>query len=293
MSHSSKIDVKTRVAEIQQVADSLQSGWLARPSLDNPRRSTWEAKCREELKKLKALVRGVNDILPVPPLVLAFLVEHNRAYTARATDYDYESLNPENSYDKAGLFVRDKKYKFKPQQTGWWEDPGARIFSAFYSCVVMFPYHPGFDRGPSDAAPQSPVPDNKDSKKNGKTKLTSAAVKIAPVKSAATSSARDEQMTGDHDDELGGVKTRSRTRVRRGIDHPDPSEATAPSAERKPVPSQKSGRSRTAKVVSPPRETPTPSRDASLPPAPTLDDEIWDPESTTLSDAWLLSVCHM
>ena len=53
MSHSSKIDVKTRVAEIQQVADSLQSGWLARPSLDNPRRSTWEAKCREELKKLK------------------------------------------------------------------------------------------------------------------------------------------------------------------------------------------------------------------------------------------------
>lgn len=132
-----QLDTKTRVARIRDVCDTLQSAWLARPSLDHPQRAVWEQGCRDELLNLKVLVRHVTDVTPVPPLCLAFLVEHNRAYTARERKYDYEALRPDNSYGDAGLFVRDKSYRFCAKETGWWTKIGTLLFPPSPSPQVM------------------------------------------------------------------------------------------------------------------------------------------------------------
>ncbi len=121
------IDTNTRVARIRDLCNTLQSAWLARPSLGDPLRAVWEGKCHEELIRLKDLVRHVREDTPVPPIVLAFLVEHNRAFTAHERKYNYEAITPTNSHGKAGFFYKDETYQFCMKDAGWWVDLGAFI----------------------------------------------------------------------------------------------------------------------------------------------------------------------
>ncbi len=126
MSSTPAMDTKTCVGKIHEATDSIASAWLARPPIGHRQRPMWEEGCREEVRKLKELIRQVKEPVSVPPLVLAFLIEHNRAVSAKQSNYNYEAFNPDSTILKAGsLFTRDEEYKIHIKKTGWWTDFGA------------------------------------------------------------------------------------------------------------------------------------------------------------------------
>lgn len=127
MSSATPVDIQILVKKIREQSDIIHSGWLARPAVDHPCRHEWEERCREQLMLLKGLVRQAKRPTPVPPLVLAYIVEHNNAVTTKRP-YNYEDFNPNNALEKAGHFVRDTKYRFSVQAAGWWQNLGAFAF---------------------------------------------------------------------------------------------------------------------------------------------------------------------
>ncbi|KAI0693050.1 hypothetical protein C8T65DRAFT_744893 [Cerioporus squamosus] len=255
------MDITTRISRIRDLTGSIQAGWLARPGLDHPKHLAWEAKCREELIKLKALVRHVQDPLPVPSLVLAFLVEHNRAFTAKERSYNYEALNPNNSYDKAGLFLRDDKYRFRHRETGWWSE---------------------FTDATDEVA-------SKESSAGGKGKAPSRLRQDAPDKSKADAPAREDDVEAGKDDSDRGRRTRARTRaIEQGETSKAGGSSAAPAGRKavgapKPVPPNKPKAAILGNSTAAPPPLPSPS------PAPGGDGAIWDPASQAIVDAWLLS----
>ncbi len=102
----------------------------------HPARSLWDAKFWSDVRALAASVKRLDgsEVL-VPPFVLAFLVEHNAAFTLQRP-YDLAAMDPARAPRAIGNFRADASYRFEFVDGGWWSDPGERLgMSSLLHCT--------------------------------------------------------------------------------------------------------------------------------------------------------------
>ncbi|RDX39572.1 hypothetical protein OH76DRAFT_1491012, partial [Lentinus brumalis] len=142
-----------RSAALQSLYDRsarVQSAWSARPVAGHPARSLWDAKFWSDVRALAASVKRLDgsEVL-VPPFVLAFLVEHNAAFTLQRP-YDLAAMDPARAPRAIGNFRADASYRFEFVDGGWWSDPEFAPVSAPASAHPNIASQPA---GPSEASP--------------------------------------------------------------------------------------------------------------------------------------------
>ena len=104
---------------IYALSARCEHAWRARPPRNHPERARWSRQFTVDARNLLTLLSRCTERIVVPPFVVVFSLENNRAY-AEGREMDLDRLDPEMA-PGAGLqlFAPDPNYELLPQ-TGWW-----------------------------------------------------------------------------------------------------------------------------------------------------------------------------